>query len=121
MNDRYERIRQALAEPTFKQSFRSMQMEQIDQPEKVATNTWLGPILTDLNGNLDRKVLRCSFGSHRCVHHRVYDGQYPYCAAQPDTAPALRPGGGTLLHDWGPNETCPYITVNIPHKNRKTC
>lgn len=69
----------------------------------------VGPIWADLNGDLDRKVLRCAFGSYKCVHHRVYDWQYPYCSAQPDTAPALRPGGGTQLHGWGPNESCPYI------------
>ncbi len=93
-------------------------MEQIDRPEKVASNAGLGPIWTDLNGNIDRKVLRCSFGSYRCVHLRIYDWQYTYCTAQPDTAPALRPGGGTQLHGWGPNESCPYIPPNINEAER---
>lgn len=37
----------------------------------------------------------------------------PYCAAQPDTGGALRPGGGTQLHGWGPNASCPHLPPNI--------
>ncbi|MFM2186835.1 MAG: hypothetical protein RIR43_1407 [Pseudomonadota bacterium] len=96
-------------------------MEQIDPPEDVTSNVGLGPIWTDLNGNLDRKVLRCAvFGLYKCVHHRLYDWQYTYCAAQPDTGGALRPGGGTQLHGWGPNESCPYLPPNINEAERMT-
>ena len=96
-------------------------MEQIDPPEEVTSNVGLGPIWTDLNGNLDRKVLRCAvFGLYKCVHHRLYDWQYTYCAAQPDTGGALRPGGGTQLHGWGPNASCPHIPPNINEAERMT-
>ena len=37
---------------------------------------------------------------------------------QPDEAPGLRPGGGTQLHTWGPNESCPYLPPNINEVER---
>ena len=38
---------------------------------------------------------------------------------QPDEAPGLRPGGGTQLHTWGPNESCPYLPPNLNEAERR--
>ena len=74
-----------------------------------------GPIWTDQGGNLSTPVLMCTWGKYRCRHFRVYDWHYPYCAAQPDTAPALRPGGGTHLFVDKPNDACPHnVGANAP-------
>ena len=74
----------------------------------------LGPVLTDQDGNLSRKIWMCAWRGHRCAHYSVHDWHYSYCAAQkPDSAPALRPGAGQQLRSGTPNDGCPYMRPNV--------
>ena len=66
-----------------------------------------GPILTDQDGNLDRPIFMCGWGRIKCAFLLIYDWQYLYCSAQPDTFPGIR--RGTHLLDFKPNKTCPFL------------
>lgn len=69
----------------------------------------LGPVLTDQDGNLSNPILMCAWGNHRCAHYSVHDWQYSYCAARPDSSPALRPGAGMQLRSGKPDDECPNL------------
>lgn len=73
------------------------------------SNKTVGPVFTTQDGQLSKPVLMCAWGAHRCRHLSIHDWHYPYCSAQPDTSPALRPGAGTHLHWAKPNNECPYV------------
>ena len=98
---------------------RSMQMEQSSQAVEGALERLvrrLGPILTDQDGNLQKAILMCAWGDHRCANYSVHDWHYEYCAGLPDTAPALRPGLGGIIHGH-PGERCPCMTPKASRQN----
>lgn len=75
-----------------------------------------GPVLTNKDGNLSRRVWMCAWGDHRCAHYSVHDWHYPYCSTRPDSAPALRPGAGMQLRSPKPDDGCPYLpAVAVAH------
>ena len=78
-----------------------------------------GPILTDLDGNLNEPILKCAYGNHRCVHFGIHDGHYFYCAAQ--DAPNKHAKSGEYAYPWAgagkqmrhpnPDDGCPFANL----------
>lgn len=81
------------------------------------TGVGVGPLITDLGGNLDTPILTCYDGEEdRCIHFGIHDGHYFYCAAQ--DAPNKHVAEGEYAYPWvgagkqlrqqHPDEGCPF-------------
>lgn len=81
-----------------------------------------GPILTDQDGNLSKKILMCCYGKeNRCIHFGVHDWHYFYCAAQDAPNKHAEPGkyaypwagAGKQLNSQQPDGGCPFMSSNL--------
>lgn len=70
-----------------------------------------GPAWTDLDGSLQRPVLKCT----GCKHLAHHDWHYPYCSAQQgDSGDYPWPGAGKHIGRETPNAGCPYSLPPAP-------
>lgn len=87
--------------------------------EEVIVNESIGPILTDFDGALSSKILKCFDGDYRCKFLGIHDCHYFYCSAQTSIENSSSgdyaypwPNAGKQLRDSSPNKGCPYGNIN---------
>ncbi len=69
----------------------------------------VGPIPEKWDGG---ERLVCCTKHEACIHYRMYDWQYNYCAAFPDEYPQYRKGGGKYNQGNGPLMGCPFSMID---------